>query len=152
MAVCSKTFAWDWGTPVSSSRSPAIFFKTAGTTIFQKPSTIKNLAQIFGNQCVVVAIDVKRNYEKKNDVYLQENEDSVFWFEVYTYGGRKATGLDAIRWAIEAEKLGAGELLITSMDRDGTKDGYDLQLTSKISEKVNVPIIASGGAGNPQRT
>ena len=72
------------------------------------------------------------------------------WFEVNTYGGRKPTGIDAIEWALQAEKLGAGEFLVTSMDKDGTEDGYDIELTKAISERVNVPIIASGGAGEPK--
>ena len=75
-----------------------------------------------------------------------DTAEGKLWFEVVTYGGRKPTGIDALAWAMQAEKLGAGEFLVTSMDKDGTKDGYDIELTRAISERVNVPIIASGGA------
>lgn len=106
------------------------------TAAVQNPDLIHDLAQTFGRQCVVVAIDVKKNSNKK-------------YFEVFTHGGRKGTDIDAISWAKKVEQLGAGELLITSMDTDGTKQGYDLQLLNFISKKVNIPIIASGGAGKP---
>jgi cyclase len=81
---------------------------------------------------------------------MVDTGEGKVWFEVVTYGGRKPTGIDAVAWAKQAEKLGAGEFLVTSMDRDGTKDGYDIELTRSISERVNVPIIASGGAGIPE--
>ena len=98
----------------------------------REPEFIAEAARQFGSQCVVVAIDAKRS------------EDG---FEVYVDGGRTPTGLDAIDWALRVEELGAGEILLTSMDRDGTQDGYDLPLTRAVSEAVNVPVIASGGAG-----
>lgn len=98
----------------------------------RRPEFIKEASDRFGTQCIVVAIDAKR-------------KDSSW--EVYVRGGREATGIDAVEWAREAERLGAGEILLTSMDRDGTKDGYDAELTSAISEAVNIPIIASGGCG-----
>ena len=98
------------------------------------PHLIDECSKSFGSQCIVVAIDVKRNYEKN------------FW-EVYTHGGRKATGLDAIEWSINMSDCGAGELLITSMDKDGTGEGFDLQLTREISTTVEIPVIASGGVG-----
>ncbi|MBU3804411.1 MAG: imidazole glycerol phosphate synthase subunit HisF [Candidatus Cellulosilyticum pullistercoris] len=97
------------------------------------PNLINQGAERFGNQCIVVAIDAKRKAEGE--------------FEVYIHGGRIPTGIDAVGWAIEAEKRGAGEILLTSMDRDGTKAGYDLELTRTISEAVQIPVIASGGAG-----
>ena len=97
-----------------------------------RPELINEASYKFGAQCVVVAIDAKR----KGDSW-----------EVYTAGGRTPTGIDAVEWAIEAEERGAGELLVTSMDEDGQKQGYDLGLTRAISEKVNIPVIASGGAG-----
>lgn len=100
------------------------------------PSLINQGAERFGNQCIVVAIDAKRKAEGG--------------FEVYIHGGRIPTGIDAVSWAVEAEKRGAGEILLTSMDCDGTKAGYDLELTRTISEAVNIPVIASGGAGNKQ--
>jgi cyclase len=120
------------------------------TAAVENPSVIKKLAKTFGRQCVVVAIDAKRRYEKREDRIMVKSDEGTFWFEVYTYGGRKPTGLDAIKWAMQAVELGAGELLVTSMDRDGTENGYDLELTRNISEKVNVPVIASGGAGKPE--
>jgi cyclase len=81
---------------------------------------------------------------------MVKTREGPVWFEVYTYGGRKPTGLDAIKWVLHAVELGAGEFLATSMDKDGTEDGYDLELTRAISERVNVPVIASGGAGKPE--
>ena len=94
---------------------------------------LSEAADKFGSQCVVIAIDAKRNPDGT--------------FGVYINGGRKQTGLDAIAWAVEAEKLGAGEILLTSMDADGTKNGYDLELTQKVAQAVNIPVIASGGCG-----
>jgi cyclase len=99
------------------------------------PDFVKRAADRFGSQCIVVAIDAKRKNGKDE-------------WEVFTYGGRKPTGLDACKWAKQVEELGAGEILLTSMDCDGTKEGYDIQLTRRISESVNIPVIASGGAGN----
>ena len=104
----------------------------------------------FGRQCIVVAIDAKRNYntEKGKNVFSDVNRK--YWFEVFIYGGKEATGLDAIEWAKKVEKLGAGEILLTSIDRDGTKDGYDIELTQTIVDSVNIPVIASGGCGKPE--
>jgi cyclase len=99
------------------------------------PSLITRGAEAFGNQCIVVAIDAKR-----------VGEDPLEW-EVFVHGGRKGTGQDAVEWAVEAADRGAGEILLTSMDRDGTKDGYDLELLRAINERVRIPVIASGGAG-----
>ena len=97
------------------------------------PTLITDAAMKFGRQCVVLAVDAKRNDEGRWDVYLN--------------GGRVKTGLDAIDWIVKAEELGAGEVLLTSMDKDGTKEGYDLELTRAAAEAVNIPVIASGGAG-----
>lgn len=97
---------------------------------------IARAADKFGSQCVVVAIDAKRTEEGN--------------FHIYLNGGRIDTGMDAISWAMEAEKLGAGEILLTSMDADGTKNGYDLELTRLVAEHTNIPVIASGGAGSKQ--
>ncbi|MCD6409446.1 MAG: imidazole glycerol phosphate synthase subunit HisF [Candidatus Verstraetearchaeota archaeon] len=105
------------------------------TAAVRKHSIITEGADLFGRQCIVVAIDAKNRGG---------------WWEVFIYGGRKPTGLDAVRWAKRAEELGAGEILLTSMDRDGTTCGYDLELTRAISEAVNIPVIASGGAGLPE--
>jgi cyclase len=123
---------------------------SVNTAAVENPQVITKLADIFGQQCVVVAIDAKRRPEQKTDKITVKTQEGPVWFEVYTYGGRKPTGIDAIKWALQAEKLGAGEFLVTSMDKDGTEDGYDLELTRTISEKVNVPVIASGGAGKPE--
>jgi len=104
------------------------------TSAVQNPELIRQGAERFGRQCIVVAIDAKRRAGNGS-------------WEVYTHGGRTPTGLDAVEWAKRAESLGAGEILLTSMDRDGTKDGYDIELTRTISEAVSIPVIASGGAG-----
>lgn len=104
------------------------------TSAIKNPKFILEASKRFGSQCIVVAIDAKR--EAKN------------CWGVYTHGGRHPAGLDAIQWAKKAASLGAGEILLTSMDCDGTKDGYDLELTRRISESLHIPVIASGGAGN----
>jgi len=103
------------------------------TSAVENPKLITEIADKFGRQCVVLAIDAKRVGNEK--------------YEVYTYGGRKPTGIEAIQWAKKGEKLGAGDLLVTSIDKDGTKDGYDLELTKLMTNAVNVPVIASGGCG-----
>jgi len=103
------------------------------TAAVKDANFVKNAAKRFGSQCIVVAIDAKKSTEK---------------WEVYINGGRTPTGLDAIKWAKKMERLGAGEILLTSMDYDGTKEGYDIELTKKISESVKIPVIASGGAGD----
>jgi len=123
---------------------------SVNTAAVENPKEITMLADIFGRQCVVVAIDAKRRREQREERVTVETHEGPVWFEVYTYGGRTPTGIDAIAWALQAEKLGAGEFLVTSMDKDGTEDGYDLELTRTISERVNVPVIASGGAGKPE--
>jgi cyclase len=105
------------------------------TAAVKDPRIICEASDRFGSQCIVVAIDAKRNGKK---------------WEVFTHGGRKAAGIDAVQWAKESERRGAGEILLTSMDRDGTKIGYDLALTSAVSKSVGIPVIASGGAGNPE--
>ncbi len=107
------------------------------TAAFNQPNIIADAAAIYGSQCIVVAIDAKWN--------AQQN-----YFEIYLHGGRTPTGFDAIKWAKEAQNLGAGEILLTSMDRDGTKQGYDIPLTRKIADAVSIPVIASGGVGSPQ--
>jgi cyclase len=107
------------------------------TAALERPALIREAAERFGSQCVVVAIDARRH----------PNTAPAVW-GVYTHGGRRPAGRDAVAWAREAAGLGAGEILLTSMDRDGTKDGYDLELTRAISRSVEVPVIASGGAGS----
>lgn len=104
------------------------------TTAVQQPEFVREAAQRFGTQCIVVAIDAKRN------------ESGGQW-QVHTHGGRKATGLDAVEWAQRMEGYGAGEILLTSMDQDGRQNGYDLALTASVSERLTIPVIASGGVG-----
>jgi len=104
------------------------------TSAVTNKSLVKESSEKFGSQCIVVAIDAKKVKENK--------------WEIFTHGGRKPTGIDAIKFAQKMESMGAGELLLTSMDRDGTKKGYDLDLTKKVTSHVNIPIIASGGVGN----
>lgn len=108
------------------------------TAAVQQPDFVKAAAKRFGSQCIVVAIDAKRGAGCEGDVQK---------WEVFTHGGRNTTGLDAVRWAQRMMDFGAGEILLTSMDQDGTKDGYDLPLTAAISDAVTIPVIASGGAG-----
>jgi cyclase len=120
------------------------------TAAVENPKIITKIADMFGTQCVVVAIDAKRRFDNLDGHQLAQTSKDPCWFEVYTYGGRTSTGIDALDWATKAVKLGAGELLVTSMDRDGTKKGYDNLLNNAISEKVKVPLIASGGAGEPK--
>jgi cyclase len=102
------------------------------TAAVKDPEFVNRASKRFGSQCIVVAIDAKGKGKT---------------WEVFTHGGRVPTGIDAVQWAVKMEELGAGEILLTSMDRDGTKDGYDIELTRTISEKVSIPVIASGGVG-----
>jgi cyclase len=106
---------------------------SVNTGAVNRPDFVSEAAEVFGSQCIVVAIDAKRA--------------NGHW-EVFTHGGRKPTGIDACDWAERMERCGAGEILLTSMDRDGTKAGYDLELTRAVSDRVGIPVIASGGAGN----
>jgi cyclase len=108
---------------------------SVNTAAVQNPRLIADIAAEFGSQCVVCAIDAKRRDDGKS-------------FEVFLHGGRTPTGLDAVDWAVRAVDLGAGEILLTSMDRDGTKEGFDLTLTRAVTSSVGVPVIASGGVGN----
>lgn len=130
------------------------------TAAVENPEFIKKACKKFGSQCIVVAIDAKRKKTdtrcrmqdaSKNEVAvttsIQYPVSRISSWEVYTYGGRKPTGVDVIEWAKKVEELGAGEILLTSMDRDGTKGGYDLELTKAVVEVVGIPVIASGGAG-----
>jgi cyclase len=112
---------------------------SVNTAAVQRPELISDIAAEFGAQCVVCAVDAKRR-----------GADAADGFEIYLHGGRTPTGIDAVSWAEQAVELGAGEILLTSMDRDGTKIGFDLELTRAISSAVNVPVVASGGVGTLQ--
>jgi cyclase len=154
------------------------------TAAVKNPELIGQLMSIFGKQCIVVAIDAKRNYnlqnidrtnknifstadrqnknlggkirnrnDKQEHQTLKYNKDSnpgEYWFEVRVYGGKEGTWIDAIQWAKKIEMLGAGEILLTSIDTDGTEFGYDIELTKSICQAVRIPVIASGGCGNPK--
>jgi len=119
------------------------------TGAVKNPEIITELMELFGKQCIVVAIDAKRNYNTEKGKNIFSDGDQKFWFEVFIYGGKKGTELDAIDWAKTVEKLGAGEILLTSIDMDGTQDGYDILLTKEIVNSVSIPVIASGGCGKP---
>ena len=125
------------------------------TGAVKNPELITELMSIFGRQCIVVAVDVKKKYndlgtKKKNIIKEYDKNNNLikkYWFEVRIYGGKEGTGIDAIEWAREVEKLGAGEILLTSIDADGTEEGYDLKLNDVICKTVSIPVIASGGCG-----
>jgi len=119
------------------------------TGAIKNPELLTELMELFGRQCIVVAIDAKRNYEIKENSNVFTENDQSFWFEVFIYGGKKETGIDAIEWAKKAQKLGAGEILLTSIDKDGTKEGYDILLTREVVKSTSIPVIASGGCGKP---
>jgi len=110
------------------------------TAAITRPEAVSEVAAEFGTQCAVVAIDARRRVAG----------DPAAGWEVFTHGGRTPTGLDALEWAVEAERRGAGEVLLTSMDRDGTRDGFDLELTAAVADAVGIPVIASGGVGTLQ--
>ena len=120
------------------------------TGAIKNPQVLTELMELFGRQCIVVAIDAKRNYNLENGKNIFDEDDKKHWFEVFIYGGKKETSIDAVEWAKKVENLGAGEILLTSIDKDGTKDGYDIQLTKAIVDSVSIPVIASGGCGKPE--
>lgn len=118
------------------------------TAAVKTPEVITEGSKLFGSQCIVLAEDVRRNYEMREGVTpIRLASGDVCWYEVVIYGGSKRTGIDAVSWAQDAVKRGAGEILLTSMETDGVKTGFDLEITAAISENVDVPVIASGGVG-----
>jgi cyclase len=114
---------------------------SVNSAALKNPDIIAQGARAFGSQCIVLGMDAK---------FVGQSEGTPSGYEIYINGGRTPMGIDALNWAIEAQKLGAGEICLNSMDADGTKDGYELNLTTMISENVDIPVIASGGAGTPQ--
>jgi cyclase len=112
------------------------------------PQVISDASAKYGAQCIVVAIDAKRRTVQDEQRAGSDGQPGPTGWDVYSHGGRKNTGLDAVQWATEMARRGAGEILLTSMDRDGTKSGFDLALTRAVSDAVGVPVIASGGVGN----
>ncbi|MDI9618636.1 imidazole glycerol phosphate synthase subunit HisF [Methanothermobacter sp.] len=127
---------------------------STNTAAIKNPELISEASKLVGSQACVVAIDAKRRYienpRESDERFIIEVDDGYCWYECSIYGGREFTGIDAINWAMECQERGAGEILLTSMDRDGTKEGYDIPLTRTMSENLDIPVIASGGVGNPQ--
>ena len=126
---------------------------TINTAAVKNPQLIKDASDIFGSQCIVIAIDCRRNTnvdDNQDKTILILEDGTPAWYEVVIYGGREPTGIDAVQWAKKVEELGSGEIMLTSMDRDGTYDGFDIPITVALSEALEIPIIASGGVGNPQ--
>jgi len=113
------------------------------------PELIEAGARAFGNQCIVISVDARRRFDEEGEHYVDIDGESA-WFECTVKGGREGTGLDVIEWVQEAERRGAGELFINSIDADGTKDGYDIPLTSAVTDAVSTPVIASSGCGGPE--
>jgi cyclase len=122
---------------------------TINTSALNRPDLITEISDVYGSQAVVVAIDAKRRYYLEEGREVVETPEGPCWFECSIYGGRKFTCVDAIAWAKKAERLGAGEILLTSMDRDGTYDGFDIPLTGEVARRLRIPVIASGGCASP---
>ena len=128
---------------------------STNTAAIHNPQLLTDASKVVGSQAVVIGIDAKRRYveedkEAAKGKTIVDTDKGEVWFDCSIYGGREFTGMDAIAWAQECQDRGAGEVLLTSMDGDGTKDGYDLVLTKAINDNVDIPVIASGGVGNPQ--
>ncbi|WP_323171805.1 imidazole glycerol phosphate synthase subunit HisF [Natrialba sp. PRR66] len=119
------------------------------TGALERPELINEGARAFGNQCIVISVDAKRRFDERGEHYVEIDGESC-WFECTKKGGREGTGIDVIEWATEAESRGAGELFVNSIDKDGTKDGYDLPLTDAVCDAVDTPVIASSGCGGPE--
>lgn len=127
---------------------------STNTAAIKNPDLLTEASQVVGSQAVVIGIDAKRKYVKNEedakDKNLFETKEGLCWFDCSIYGGREFTGMDAIEWAKTCQEKGAGEILLTSMDGDGTKNGYDIELTKAINDNVDIPVIASGGVGKPE--
>lgn len=127
---------------------------STNTAAIHNPDLINEASKVVGSQACVIGIDAKRRYISDPcdvpDKITIETAKGYCWFDCSIYGGREFTGIDAIAWALECQERGAGEILLTSMDRDGTKEGYDLELTRTMSETLDIPVIASGGVGTPE--
>ena len=128
---------------------------STNTAAIHNPQLLTDASKVVGSQAVVIGIDAKRRYveedrEAAKGKTILDTDQGEVWFDCSIYGGREFTGMDAIAWAQECQDRGAGEVLLTSMDGDGTKDGYDLVLTKAINDNVDIPVIASGGVGTPQ--
>jgi cyclase len=128
---------------------------STNTAAIHNPQLLTDASKVVGSQAVVIGIDAKRRYveedkEAAKGKTIVDTDQGEVWFDCSIYGGREFTGMDAIAWAQECQDRGAGEVLLTSMDGDGTKDGYDLVLTKAINDNVDIPVISSGGVGNPQ--
>ena len=119
------------------------------TAALSRPSLITESSEAFGNQCIVISIDARRRFDEYGDHYAKINGESC-WFECTIKGGREGTGIDVVSWVKTAQKLGAGEIFVNSIDADGTKDGYDIPLTKSVCDSVSTPVIASSGCGSPQ--
>lgn len=127
---------------------------STNTAAIKNPQLLRDASKVVGSQAVVVGIDAKRRYvlhpDDAPDKYVIETDKGYCWFDTSIYGGREFTGIDAIQWACKCQELGAGEILLTSMDGDGTQNGYDINLTKVINDNVDIPVIASGGVGKPE--
>ncbi|MFW6383889.1 MAG: imidazole glycerol phosphate synthase subunit HisF [Halodesulfurarchaeum sp.] len=119
------------------------------TGAIERPELITEGARAFGNQCILLSVDARRRYDEQGEHYVQVDGESV-WFEATIHGGRSGTGKDVLEWVREAERRGAGEMFVNSIDQDGTKEGYDLPLMEAVSEAVSTPLIASSGCGSPE--
>lgn len=119
------------------------------TAALERPELIEEGARAFGSQCIVISVDARRRYDDAGDHYVEIDGESC-WFECTIRGGREGTGTDVVSWAQEAERRGAGELFVNSIDADGTKDGYDVPLTKAVCDAVGTPVIASSGCGGPE--
>jgi cyclase len=127
---------------------------STNTAAIHNPDLINEASKVVGSQACVIGIDAKRRYiddpQENNDHVIIETPEGYCWYDCSIYGGREFTGIDAVKWAMECQERGAGEILLTSMDRDGTKDGYDIPLNKTMSQMLDIPIIASGGGGDPE--